>query len=139
VVLHGVGQRVDHLRQDVLDADELDRGGLFARPEVLPAPAEAVLVLGEKLVECLEEFRHQRLPITLLRQLRWPARDFKVGGMLAGGNKVWAEIVIEFKVKATGKILPDEQLHLWTLDDRGQVVGFRHYLDTAKHIEASTP
>jgi hypothetical protein len=66
-------------------------------------------------------------------------RDFKVGGMLAGGNKVCAEIVIEFRVKATGKLLRDEQLHLWTLDDRGQVVAFRHYLDTAKHIEASTP
>jgi ketosteroid isomerase-like protein len=64
-------------------------------------------------------------------------RDFKVGGILAGGNKVCAEIVIEFKVKATGKILRDEQLHLWTLDDRGQVVAFRHYLDTAEHIEAS--
>jgi predicted ATPase len=44
-----------------------------------------------------------------------------------------------FKVKATGKLLRDEQLHLWTLDDRGQIVAFRHYLDTAKHIEASTP
>lgn len=66
-------------------------------------------------------------------------REFKVGGLLAGGHKVCAEIVIEFKVKATGKILRDEQLHLWTLNERGQVVAFRHYLDTAKHIEASTP
>ena len=66
-------------------------------------------------------------------------RVFEVGGILVGGTKVCAEIVIEFKVKATGKILRDEQLHLWTLDDRGQVVAFRHYLDTAKHIEASTP
>ena len=66
-------------------------------------------------------------------------RDFKVGSILGGGNKVCAEIVIEFKVKATGKVLRDEQLHLWTFDDRGQVVAFRHYLDTAKHIEAGTP
>jgi uncharacterized protein len=66
-------------------------------------------------------------------------RDFKVGDILAGDDKVCAEIVIEFKLKATGKILRDEQLHLWTLDDRGQVVAFRHCLDTAKHIEASTP
>jgi ketosteroid isomerase-like protein len=66
-------------------------------------------------------------------------REFTVGGILAGGNQVCAEIVIEFKVKATGKLLRDEQLHLWTLDDRGRVVAFRHYLDTAKHIEASTP
>jgi len=65
-------------------------------------------------------------------------RDFKVGDLMAGGDKVCAEIVIEFRVKATGKTLRDEQLHLWTLDDRGQVVGFRHYLDTAKHIEASS-
>jgi ketosteroid isomerase-like protein len=66
-------------------------------------------------------------------------REFKVGDLLAGGDKVCAEIVIEFKVKATGKVLRDEQLHLWTLDDRGQVVAFRHYLDTAKYIDASTP
>ena len=66
-------------------------------------------------------------------------RGFAVGGLLAGGDKVCAEIVIEFTVKATGKALRDEQLHLWTLDERGQIVGFRHYLDTAKHIEASTP
>jgi ketosteroid isomerase-like protein len=66
-------------------------------------------------------------------------RDFKVGSILAGGNKVCAEIVIELEVKATGKVFRDEQLHLWTLNDRGQIVAFRHYLDTAKHIEASTP
>lgn len=66
-------------------------------------------------------------------------RDFKVLGILAGGNKVCAEVVIEFKVKATGKILRDEELHLWTLNERGQVIAFRHYVDTAKHIEANTP
>lgn len=65
-------------------------------------------------------------------------RDFRVLGLLAGGNKVCAEVVIEFKVKATGKILPDEELHLWTLNERGQVVAFRHYIDTAKHIEANS-
>ena len=65
-------------------------------------------------------------------------RDFKVLSILSGGNKVCVEVVIEFKVKATGKILRDEELHLWTLDDRGQVIGLRHYVDTAKHIEANT-
>lgn len=29
----------------------------------------------------------------------------------------------------------DEEIHLWTLNPAGQVSGFRHYIDTAKHIE----
>lgn len=66
-------------------------------------------------------------------------RQFKVLGLLSGGNKVCAEVEIEIAVKATGKVLRDEELHLWTLDDQGRIIAFRHYLDTAKHIEATTP
>src|SRR5262245_32203099 len=40
-------------------------------------------------------------------------REFTVGGLFGSGNKVCAEITIEFKVKATGKTLRDEQIHLW--------------------------
>jgi hypothetical protein len=36
------------------------------------------------------------------------------------------------------KVLRDEELHLWTLDDHGKVIGLRHYVDTAKHIDANT-
>jgi ketosteroid isomerase-like protein len=30
----------------------------------------------------------------------------------------------------------DEELHLWTFNDNGKVVRLRHYVDTAKHLDA---
>ena len=65
-------------------------------------------------------------------------RAFQVHNLLEGGNQVVATASIELTVKATGKVLRDEELHLWTFDERGEVIGFRHYVDTAKHIDANT-
>jgi ketosteroid isomerase-like protein len=31
----------------------------------------------------------------------------------------------------------DEEIHLWTFNDAGQVVRLRHYTDTAKHMAAA--
>ena len=31
----------------------------------------------------------------------------------------------------------DEEMHLWTFNDKGKVSRLRHYTDTAKHIAAS--
>ncbi len=53
---------------------------------------------------------------------------------MAGGNQVAAEIEIEFESPATGRGLRDQEMHLWTFDDSGQVIRLRHYVDTAKHI-----
>lgn len=64
--------------------------------------------------------------------------DFQVLNLMAGGNQVAASVVIEFTVKATGKRLRDEEIHLWTFDKSGEVVGLRHYVDTAKHIAANS-
>jgi len=61
-------------------------------------------------------------------------RDFRVFSMMAGGNQVAAEFTIEFEVPATGRRCRDEEIHLWTLNDDGQVTRLRHYTDTAKHI-----
>jgi hypothetical protein len=63
--------------------------------------------------------------------------DFRVLSLMAGGNQVAAEIVIEFESPATGRRLRDEEIHLWTFDDDGQVIRLRHYADTAKHIAAA--
>ncbi|MGE3507921.1 MAG: nuclear transport factor 2 family protein [Vicinamibacterales bacterium] len=63
--------------------------------------------------------------------------DFKVVSLMAGDNQVAAEIEIEFTVPATGRRERDQELHLWTLNDAGKVVRFRHYVDTAKHIRAA--
>jgi len=65
-------------------------------------------------------------------------KGFKVNGFMAGDNHVCARVSIEFTVKATGKVVRDEELHLWTFDDRGLIISLQHFGDTAKHIEANT-
>ena len=62
--------------------------------------------------------------------------DLKVLGFLTNENQVAVEVEIEFTVKATGKRLRDQELHLWTLAG-GKVTRLRHYIDTAKHIAAN--
>ena len=62
--------------------------------------------------------------------------EFQVLSLLAGGNQVVAEVVIDATVQP-GVRYRDEELHLWTFDDAGKVVRLRHYVDTAKHILAA--
>lgn len=62
---------------------------------------------------------------------------FQVLDIVGDGRQVAAEITIDATVGATGRRLVDEELHLWTFDDAGRVVRFRHYVDTAKHIRAA--
>ncbi len=61
--------------------------------------------------------------------------EFKVLSIMEGGNQVAAEFVIEADVPGDGHYR-DEEMHLWTFNEAGQVIRLRHYLDTAKHIEA---
>lgn len=65
--------------------------------------------------------------------------DTKVLGFLDGGSEVVANFEIEITVKATGKRIRDQELHLWSFDANGKVVRMRHYVDTAKHIQANQP
>jgi ketosteroid isomerase-like protein len=58
--------------------------------------------------------------------------------LLEGGGQVAATISIDGTVTKTGERFQDEEIHLWTFDESGKVTGFRHYTDTAKHIEAVT-
>jgi hypothetical protein len=62
--------------------------------------------------------------------------DFKVLDLIGGERQVAAEVVIDFSVPATGRRVLEEELHLWTFNEQGQVVRFRHYVDTAKHLWA---
>jgi len=64
-------------------------------------------------------------------------KRMEVHDMLESKHQVAVTFSIEFVVKATGKTLRDEELHLWTLDDAGRVIALRHYVDTAKHLEAN--
>jgi ketosteroid isomerase-like protein len=61
---------------------------------------------------------------------------FDVLDLIGSGRKVVAEVHNAFDMPSGGRYV-DEQLHLWTFDDDGRVVRFRHYLDTAKHMAAA--
>jgi uncharacterized protein len=60
-------------------------------------------------------------------------QDFQVLDLMAGERQVAAEI------RLVTERFADEEIHLWTFGDDGLVSRFRHYVDTAKHIEATRP
>lgn len=62
--------------------------------------------------------------------------EFRVLSLMSGNNQVAAEVQAEWKTPG-GFHVKEEEMHLWTLNNQGQVVRFRHYLDTAKHIAAA--
>lgn len=68
----------------------------------------------------------------------WVPREFAVLDVIGTGDQVVAEIRAEFDLP-NGSRLADEELHMWTFDERGKVTRFRHYADTAKHIAVATP
>jgi uncharacterized protein len=55
---------------------------------------------------------------------------------LEGDGKVAVVLAYELTIKATGKRIVDEEVHLYEFDSNGKVSTFRHFLDTAKAIEA---
>ncbi len=66
----------------------------------------------------------------------WTPIRFEVAGLMEGGNKVVAEVEASFLLP-NGKTLAEQELHLWAFNENGKVSVFRHYVDTAKHIEAA--
>jgi ketosteroid isomerase-like protein len=62
--------------------------------------------------------------------------DFQVLDIIGSGRQVVAELRVDISMPGGGRIV-DEELHLWTFDDTGKVVRFRHYVDTAKHLAAA--
>lgn len=64
-------------------------------------------------------------------------KDFQVLSIMSGDNQVAAEIVFEATIPMTGAHYRDEEIHLWTFNERGKIIRFRHYVDTAKHIAAA--
>ncbi len=61
--------------------------------------------------------------------------DFQVLDMLSSDHQVVVEVKISIAMP-DGSTLTDEELHLYSLDDEGKVSRMRHYVDTAKQIEA---
>ena len=68
---------------------------------------------------------------------RMKFREFQVLGLMEGGRQVAAELVVHADVPASGSTFRDEEIHLWTFNEAGQVTRFRHYADTSKHIGAA--
>ncbi len=58
--------------------------------------------------------------------------SFDVAAIMEGGNK----IAVEFNLESA-RFGYEEEMHLWTFNESGKIIGFRHYLDTAKHIAAN--
>ncbi len=61
--------------------------------------------------------------------------DFQVRGMVASGDTVVAEIALDISSKADGTRLWTDEAHVWTFAADGRVASYRHYADTARHIE----
>lgn len=67
----------------------------------------------------------------------WTVLDFAVVDVIGTGRQIVAEVRAAFALPNGGRIA-DEELHLWTFDERGRVTRLRHYCDTAKHIAAAS-
>lgn len=61
---------------------------------------------------------------------------FEPKEFLESGNTVVALLDIDFTVKATGKKFSQiDETHIWRFNDKGQVVDFKHRVDThAQHL-----
>jgi uncharacterized protein len=59
-----------------------------------------------------------------------------VQSFLEGDGKVAVLLGFELTVKDTGERIRDEEIHLYEFDSAGKVTAFRHFLDTAKAIDA---
>jgi uncharacterized protein len=61
---------------------------------------------------------------------------FRPHTFLEGAGVVATVVEYELTVKSTGKRVHDEEIHFWQFGPDGKIVAFRHFLDTAKAIEA---
>src|SRR4051812_49339095 len=66
----------------------------------------------------------------------WTVIGFAVLDVIGTGRQVAAEVRLSIALPGGGRF-DDEELHLWTFDEHGQVARLRHYVDTAKHIAAA--
>ena len=63
-------------------------------------------------------------------------RRFEPESFLSSENQVAAVIAVEIHAKATGRVIRDLEIHLWTFAPDGRVLRFRHLADTHQHVLA---
>ncbi|MEZ5667809.1 MAG: nuclear transport factor 2 family protein [Alphaproteobacteria bacterium] len=57
-------------------------------------------------------------------------RKFAILNMLEGGDQVAVVVDFDLVVRATGRAVADQEMHLWTFGADGKVTHFRHFVDT---------
>lgn len=63
---------------------------------------------------------------------------FDVKALLQGDGVVLALIDLDATVKATGRTIHEvDEVHVWRFDPEGQVIAFRHRVDTRRHRTAA--
>lgn len=63
--------------------------------------------------------------------------DFRVVAIMGEGNKVAAECVLNAQIPPSATPVIEEEVHVFTFDEDGKIIRFRHYCDTAKQIAAA--
>jgi ketosteroid isomerase-like protein len=59
---------------------------------------------------------------------------FEPTAFLTGDRQVAVTVSVEATIKSIGEEVRDDEVHLFTFNDFGEIASLRHYLDTAKHI-----
>jgi ketosteroid isomerase-like protein len=67
---------------------------------------------------------------------KWEFKSFEVRDLMGSALQVASELTFDVRFPS-GAEFREEEMHLWTFDAAGKVTRFRHYCDTAKHIEAA--
>lgn len=62
--------------------------------------------------------------------------DFQILSMMDGGSKIAVEVGFRTDSTPLCESFADEEIHLWTFNEEGKVIGLRHYADTYKHIHS---
>jgi uncharacterized protein len=61
---------------------------------------------------------------------------FEPLAFMEGDGRVAVLLRLDVTVRATGRGIAEEEMHLYTFGEDGRITGMRHYIDTAKHIAA---
>jgi len=64
-------------------------------------------------------------------------KKFDVLSMTESENQVAAVLRIAAEVTPGGGFFDSEEVHMWTFNDEGKIIRYRHYMDGSSHIAAA--